>query len=99
MLEENKTLFDSFQKVHSLYVLQPDKNRQEFNQIGQEVQNIIRHWENKLCGHSERGQYGKFSANLSEKFQDEVRKLFPKINEVGLKVIDSGFSIKKINLF
>ena len=98
MLEENRALFDSFRKIHDKYALKPDNFREEFNRIGRGVQDAVRQWESRLCKHSENGKYGKFSAGLAEKFQGEVRRLFPKIDEVGLRVVEQGFGIKKINL-
>ena len=85
MTEENKKLFDTFCAVHDAFVLNPDANKARFNEIGSEVMDIIRSYERILCGKTESGQYGKFSANLSQKFWDEVRKVYPKIDFVGIK--------------
>ena len=85
MLEENRELFDNFKQVHDAFVLAPDTNKERFNQIGSEILDIIRHYERRLCGKSESGQYGKFSSNLSQRFWDEIRKLYPKIDFVGIR--------------
>lgn len=98
MLEEERALFESFKATHDKYVLDPEAWREEFNKVGRGVQDAVRNWENKLCGHSEAGKYGVFSVNLAEKFRVEIRRLFPKIDEVGLKVVKRGFEIKKISL-
>lgn len=84
MTDENKELFDTFRAVHDAFVLNPDANKARFNEIGSEVMDIIRSYERILCGKTESGQYGKFSANLSQKFWDEVRKVYPKIDFVGI---------------
>ncbi len=85
MLTENRELFDNFKQVHDAFVLAPEPNKARFNQIGSEVLDVIRHYERVLCGKTESGQYGKFSSNLSQKFWDEIRKLYPKIDFVGIK--------------
>lgn len=85
MLEENKELFDTFTAVHDAFVLNPDANKTRFNEIGSEVLDVIREYERILCGKTESGQYGKFSGNLSQKFWDQVRNVYRKIDFVGIK--------------
>lgn len=84
MIEENRDLFDSFKQVHDGFVLAPEPNKERFNKLGSEVLDIIRHYERVLCGKTESGQYGKFSGGLSQKFWDEIRKVYPKIDFVGI---------------
>lgn len=100
MLEEEKELFDTFREIHDKYLDDPDIWQEEFNRVGAKVQDALRRWENRLCSHSEAGGYGKYSASLAEKFRLEVRKLFPKIDNVGLVIRNPQevFEIKKINL-
>ena len=85
MMEENKEIFEYFKKLHDSYVEEPEFWQAKFNEEGKKVTEIVRNWERKLCRHSERGQYGKFSSNLAEKFWNEVRIHFPKIDFVGVK--------------
>ncbi len=84
MLEEHKDLFDTFSQIHAAYLPNPDANKAKFNEIGREVVDVIREYERILCGKTESGQYGKFSSNLSQKFWDEVRRLYRKIDFVGV---------------
>lgn len=84
MLVQNKEAFDSFKEIHDKYLLDPDAWQDKFNQEGYLIQDIIRDYENRLCGHSESSGYSKFTTNLAEKFQAEVLKMFPKINSIGL---------------
>jgi hypothetical protein len=86
MISDNKELFDNFQSVHDAYVLNPELNQQRFNQIGAEVVDVIREYERKLCGNMNSGAYGAFSQNLSQKFWDEIRKVYRKIDFVGATV-------------
>jgi hypothetical protein len=85
MADENKELFDNFSSVHEAFILNPDANKARFNEVGREVLDVIRDYERILCGKTESGQYGKFSSNLSQKFWDEVRKVYRKIDFVGVK--------------
>lgn len=85
MLEQNKELFDTFQHVHDAYVLNPDANKAKFNEVGREVTDVIREAERKLCAQMGKGQFSKFTQNLSEKFWNEVRKVYPKIDFVGVQ--------------
>ena len=86
MISENKELFDNFKGVHDAYVINPVANQLRFNQIGGEVVDVIRNYERKLCGNMNSGAYGSFSQNLSQKFWDEIRKVYKKIDFVGAKI-------------
>jgi hypothetical protein len=86
MFDRNAEVFEKFSDVHSKYITDPDKWQDLFNEEGKKAVTIIREWERRLCQHSERGQYGKFSSNLAEKFWGEVRIRFPKIDFVGVKL-------------
>lgn len=85
MLSQNKDLFMRFKDIHDRFALDPDHTKTEFNVLGEEVLTIIRKYESRLVGSTERSQYSKFSTNLSEKFWSGVRSLFPKIDFVGIK--------------
>lgn len=86
MLTDNKDLFDNFKSVHDAYALNPELNQARFNDIGKEVVEVIREYERKLCGNMNSGAYGAFSSNLSQKFWDEIRKVYRKIDFVGATV-------------
>ena len=86
MMEQHKELFDNFMDIHHEYALNPAKWQKLFNQYGSEVTDVVRDYERKLCIKMGAGKYGKFSQNLSEKFWNEVRKTFPKIDFVGVVI-------------
>lgn len=86
MLTQNIDLFEQFKKVHDSYIKNPNQYKNEFDQLGFEIQDVIRRYENILCGKSENGGYGRFTSNLSEKFHQEVKKIFPKIDSIGLEI-------------
>lgn len=101
MLSENKEIFAVFKQLHDEYALNQDDLQERFNAEGKKVIEIVREYENRLCSNTERGMYNQFSAGLAQKFQDEVRRHFPMIDYIGLKVEKSvapSFKIKKINL-
>jgi hypothetical protein len=85
MLDANKELFDSFTQVHDAYVLNAAANQAKFNAIGSEVMDVIRDTERKLCAKMGAGQYSKFSMNLSEKFMEEIKKIYSKIMFIGVE--------------
>ncbi len=86
MLDIEKDSFVNFRILHDNYALNPNKFQEEFNKEGEKILTIIRVWENKLCMQSEKAGYGTYTSNLAEKFQEEVRKHFPEIVNIGLKV-------------
>lgn len=78
MIDVNRELFDKFS------TLDPAVNETEFNEVGRKVQDVIRDYEDRLCGHSESSQYGKFSSTLADKFWDLIRADFPKVDYIGV---------------
>ena len=85
MIDENSLLFNDFMDLHDKYLKDPENWQVKYNMVGEKVIEMIRNWERKLCRDSERGQFGKFSANLADKFWNLVRTDFPKIDFVGVK--------------
>jgi len=100
MIEDNKSAFEDFRELHDKYTLDQDRWQEEFNVEGEKILEIVREYENRLCANQERGMYNKFSVNLAEKFQNEVRKFFPLIDHVGIITTKApnNFFIKKIEL-
>ncbi|MCX6725796.1 MAG: hypothetical protein NT052_00560 [Candidatus Shapirobacteria bacterium] len=103
MIDSNKEVFDKFRIIHDKYCLFTDKNslQDQYNEEGEKVMDIITEWEQRLCLQSEKAGYGSYSANLSEKFHEEIKKLFPMIDYIGLiidEVDKDKFDIKKIEL-
>lgn len=86
MISENLELFDEFEWVHKHYSENPDKWQRTFNLVGEKVLEVIRIYEDLLCRKSEGGGYGRFSGNLAEKFQEEIRAHFSKINYIGIEL-------------
>lgn len=85
MIDQNKDLFDSFRLVHDNYLINPDAWQDKLNTVGGDIMEVIKMYEDRLCGNQEGSKYGKFSTGLSEKFWTLVRRDFPKIDFVGIK--------------
>lgn len=87
MLESHKDLFDAFKVINDRYTQDPKKYQQQLNELGEDVLNIIRRYENMLCSEAEGGKYGKFSNKTAEKFWEFIRGYIPKVDFVGLKAL------------
>lgn len=98
-MEANKEAFADFTKMHDQYALDEDKWQEEYNKAGLKIQPIIQEWENRLCQTSEKAGYGSYTGGLAEKFKDELRKIFPKIDYIGIiSKKEPDFFLRKINL-
>ena len=86
MIDENRQLFDEFAKVNDLFKADPQKNADQFHQVGQKVLDKIRDFDRRLCSAMGRGVYSTYSQQLSEKFWDLARKDFDQIDMVGVKI-------------
>jgi hypothetical protein len=86
MFELHKEPFQTFMLLCQDYMADRATYSEEFNRQGKEIKAIVTEWEQKLCGRMERGKNSVYSANVADKFWDEVRKYFPCIDEVGIKV-------------
>lgn len=85
MIEDNRDLFLDFKEIHDKFTEDPESFKDEFNEKGKVLVEIIREYELKLTAQQNRGQYSKFSSNLSDKFWDQIRGFLPKIDFVGVK--------------
>jgi hypothetical protein len=86
MVMGNNELFSEFKKAHDGFLADPKKWQVEFDEKGKKVWEIINEWEKRLCNQMESGKNSVFSGGLSEKFREEIRKRFPKIEMVGVKI-------------
>jgi hypothetical protein len=86
MFKANKQLFMQFKLIHDDYVKDRKKYKSQFDEVGGQVMKICKDWESKLCGKMEKGSNAVFSANLADKFWEEVKKYYPFIDMVGIKI-------------
>ncbi len=85
MMEENRDLFLDFKEIHDKYVEDEEKYKDDFNEKGKKVVEIIRDYEMRLTATQNSGSYSKFSTGLADKFWDQIRSFLPRIDFVGVK--------------
>lgn len=83
MLAEHESEFAEFIKIHDLYRTDKFRHQNEYNTKGKIAMDIILDYEKRLCSHMEKGNNAIFSTKLSEKYWEEVKKIFPLIDFVG----------------
>ena len=86
MVTKHENEFDDFQEIHNKYMKDPKKWQEKFNEDGARILEIIREYENKLCGHMEITANATYSASLAEKFRNEIKKYLPKLDMIGVKI-------------
>lgn len=89
MVSKYEKEFDDFQELHDKYEADPKKWQAEFNKEGAKIMEIVREYENRLCGRMENTQNATYSANLAEKFRGEIKRYLPKLDMIGV-VINFG---------
>ncbi len=85
MVNENKQLFQKFKIVHDAYQRDRNSFKSEFDKLGTEVLKIVSLWEDRLCRAMSKS-YGQYCANLTEKFKTLLKRDFPLIDLVGVKI-------------
>lgn len=86
MVSKYEKEFDTFQELHDRYEKEPKKYQAEFNTEGEKIMEIVRHYEDILCGHMENTQNATYSANLAEKFRGEIKRYLPKLDMIGVTI-------------
>ena len=85
MVEAHTEQFSAFKVVHDGYQTERKVWSAQFHALGKPLVEIIRDWEQRLCSSMERGKFAAYSNKVSEKFWDEIRKVYPLIDRVGVK--------------
>ena len=86
MVSKYEKEFDDFQEIHNKYMKDPQKWQSKFNEDGAKIMDIVRKYEDILCGHMENTVNATYSANLSEKFRNEIKKYLPKLDMIGVTI-------------
>ena len=84
MVSKYEKEFDSFQELHDKYEENPRKWQDQFNAEGAKIMEIVRQYENRLWGHMENTTNATYSANLAEKFKNEIKRYLPKLDMIGV---------------
>ena len=86
MVTKYEKEFDEFQVLHDKYEKDPMKWQEKFNLEGAKIMEIVKEYEDRLCGHMEHTQNATYSANLAEKFRNEIKKYLPKLDMIGVTI-------------
>lgn len=84
MVTKYEKEFDAFQELHDKYEKEPKRWQKDFNSEGGKIMEIVRAYENKLCGHMENTKNATYSAGLAEKFRGEIKRYLPKLDMIGV---------------
>ncbi len=85
MMEQHRDLMLDFKDIHDKFLQNEEEYKNEFNEKGKKVVDIIREYEMKLTAHQNSGQFSKYSSGLADKFWDQIRAFLPRIDFVGVK--------------
>lgn len=86
MVEKYEKEFDDFQELHDKYESDPKKWQEAFNREGAKIMDIVRDYENRLCGRMENTMNATYSAGLAEKFRGEIKRYLPKLDMIGVVI-------------
>ncbi|TRZ53284.1 hypothetical protein D4S03_02040 [bacterium] len=84
MVEKHEKEFNAFQELHDKYEKDSRRWQKEFNREGEKIMEIVRLYENRLCGHMENTNNATYSAGLAEKFRNEIKRYLPKLDMIGV---------------
>jgi hypothetical protein len=82
-------LFEALRPVHDAYVADRKGKQEELNRLGAPVMDILKEAEQRLCRQTETGGYGQYSSKLADKFWTEVKKDWPYIEWIGVKIVSA----------
>ncbi|OGE18878.1 hypothetical protein A3D83_04590 [Candidatus Daviesbacteria bacterium RIFCSPHIGHO2_02_FULL_41_10] len=85
MLKENESILSNFKLLHDKYALDPNTYQDQYNLEGEKVMEVIRKYEDMLTLHTENSGFGKYAANLSDKFRGACKLIYPKLDFIGVK--------------
>lgn len=83
MYQQNQRLFNQFQSIHDNFA-NSGQHEDQFHSVGRDVLDVVRDWERRLCYGTEKGKYASYSAQLAEKFRQEIKKTLPLLDQIGV---------------
>lgn len=86
MLKDHAEEFSKFKILHDKFAKDRMKYQDQYNKEGSEIVDLINTYEKRLCSRMEGGKNGVYSANLAEKFRAEIKKDYPLIDLVGVRL-------------
>ncbi len=85
MFERNREKMMKFMLLNQDYGRDKKGLKEQFDQEGKEIQEIVEEWMGRLCKQMEKGKNGSYSGKLADKFLQEVVKYFPYYHEIGIR--------------
>lgn len=86
MISAHADEFAKFKILHDKFAKDRMKFQDQYNSEGSAIIDLINEYEKKLCSKMEGGKNGVYSANLAEKFRAEIKKDYPMIDLVGVRL-------------
>ncbi len=81
MMVANKELFSEYNELLAKYDANESKYAQELSDMQRKVLRVIKSTENGLCARSETTGRANYSRALADKFWEEVRAVFPRVED------------------
>lgn len=86
LITEHAEEFREFKKIHDLFAKDRMKYQDDYNNQGSDIVDLINLYEKKLCSKMEGSKNGVYSASLAEKFREEIKKDYPLIDLIGVRL-------------
>jgi len=86
MIDDHRQLFDQFAVLNEQFTQDQAAVADEFHHLGQQVLEVVRDFDRRLCAAMGKGIYSTYSQKLSEQFWSLVRQDFSQIDMVGVKI-------------
>lgn len=86
MISKHEEEFKEFKKIHDLFAKDRMKYQDDYNRQGSDIVDLINLYEKRLCSKMEGSKNSVYSANLAEKYREEIKKDYPLIDLVGVRL-------------
>ncbi len=86
MIKNHAQEFSTFKILHDKFAKDRMKFQDQYNSEGSAIVDLINEYEKRLCSKMEGGKNGVYSANLAEKFRAEIKRDYPLIDLVGVRL-------------
>jgi len=86
LISEHQEEFSEFKKIHDLFAENRMKYQDDYNRQGSDIVDLINLYEKRLCSKMEGSKNSVYSANIAEKYREEIKKDYPLIDLVGVRL-------------
>lgn len=84
--EQHADLFEALRPIHDAYAKDQKGQQEVLNKVGEPIMVILKEAEQRLCRQTENGGYGDYSSKLADRFWQEVKKDWPYIEWIGVRL-------------